>query len=282
MKTYSFNKCIFTLIIIFLTIGLVIAQNNTFGETTVTFGEAGTITPEDGFLHTLETWWEDVTNVPEHEQIIERYAEAYILLNDEDYESVEIALSEAVESHEALHDKIENLAETTIGEADDTSITSLQTEGSALHTLVETEQTILELDNQLEVIESTLIEAVESGVLQENHEVLDSYNSIESVSIETQTIIEEEKKQAVGIISEETGVSELEAEIIIGIIEDKEGVTEEYNKDVTHESITSLEAAAKQIEQEIKELEAEGEDTTAAEKLLAQADLHLARAEIAL
>lgn len=274
---------------------LVIAQNSldeTGGdlsndETIVTFGDPGTTMPGDLF-HPIEILWEDLTGVSEHEQIEERYAEANTLIQEGDYENAGVALDEAADSHGDLQIELEDLAETTVGttaEETTNTETDLQQPDSGLHNaleeVVETEQTIQILDNQLDAIHTELIADVQAGALTQET-AGDLFNEVQEASAETELIVLEEKEQVVETISIETGVSELEVEIVVSDVEEDAGLHEEYKDDVNHDSINSLELAIVQIEEEIETLEATGENTVAAEQVLANAELHLQRAEDAL
>ncbi|MEK6861328.1 MAG: hypothetical protein AABY07_05135, partial [Nanoarchaeota archaeon] len=145
----------------------------------------------------------------------------------------------------------------------------------------ETENNIQTLDNQLDAIHTNLIKDVNEGKLTEET-AGDIFNEIQAASTETEQTITQEKEQTEEIISTETGVSDFEAELVVNSIEEDAGLHEGYKEDVNHESLLALETAIVEVEEEIENLEATGEDTTAAEKVLSNAELHLQRAEDAL
>lgn len=280
----KFKLISFILILnVIISIFPVIAQ-----ETEVTFGDPGTTMPGD-FFHPFEIFWEDLTGVSEEKQIEERLAEANALINDGNYEDAAVALEEASDSHEDLQTELETLAERTVGKTAEETInteTSLQEDDDVLHNSVEevvgTEKTIQTLDAQLDAIESELIKNVENGELPENHEVLISLNNVEGASAGTQEVLVGETEQVKEIISTEIGVSKFEAELVVSDIKEDLGLYENYKKDVNPESLLVLKTTIVEVEEKIETLADTGENTKAAEQLLANAELHLQRAEDAL
>ncbi len=293
MKNKIFKRFFVFAVILSMLLSLVIAPSHPevsgeeLGGGTVTFGDPG-CTPADKVCHFFEDWFEDLTGVSEEEQIEERYAEANALIQEGDYANAGVALNKAADSHEALQTELETLAETTVGttaEQTTSTETDLQQPNSELHNaikkVVETEQTIQTLDNQLDAIHTELIKDVKEGTLTEET-AGDVFNEVQEASVETEIAVLEEKEQAEQIISTETGVSKLEAEIVVSDVEEDTDLHEKYKKDVNHDAINSLQTAIVSIEEEIETLEATGENTVAAEKVLDLAELHLERAEVAL
>ncbi len=276
-------------VIILISISLVIAPSHpVVDEEIVNFAGTGTITAGDGFLHTIEEgseeiheWWVSITATEtelaelQATHLEEDLAEAKVALDDGNTDAATSALESATAEHEDLQSTIE-----TIGaETETTTLADVQTEDSVVHDLVTIEAHVETIDNQIAALETQLTEQVNAGTLTDTT-VTNSFNNLEGSHIETQLIINEQEAAAVDSIVENSNgeVSPLEAELEINKVEDT-GLTHD---DITHDNFIALETAIVGIGNELEELEETGEDTTAAEQLLANAELHLAQAETAL
>ena len=291
-KIHKYKKIFSLFVSLLLSLSLVIASHpfvdengdgiNDLGEHDVeeiTFEDPGT-TSSDGFLYDVELGWEHLTGTYDN-NLNERIDELHATITSGDYE----AATETAEEVENTLKIIEDNVEAT--EAGTTTISEVATsEETPVHEILSVEETFIEDDgikDKIEAINSELTALVDTGTIT-TETAGEIINTVQLTTAETLVVIEEQKEKLIEQIATTSETSVLEVELAVTEEEEQAGLHEEHKEEITSTEIVVLETAIEEIKTEVVENEKEGhdEEAHAMKVLLANAELHLQRAEQAL
>jgi len=207
----------------------------------------------------------------EEQFIRERIAEVNYLIVNEKYER---ALTAAEEVKDTIKNYDSHVAEFSEGfSSDELLFSSFEGEEvGALDRIIEYKQRMSELDKQVLAVQSELITKVDEGLIEDGTAAL-LVNNLREGTSQFGTSLDREQDELISKTAEASGVSEFEIEFAVEVKEE-EVLGDAYREKVNQDEIVALENTIEEIKKDIEVAKAEGEDTTHAEQILENAELH--------
>jgi len=207
----------------------------------------------------------------EEQFIRERIAEVNYLIVNEKYER---ALTAAEEVKDTIKNYDSHVAEFSEGfSSDELLFSSFEGEQvGALDKIIEYKQRMSELDRQVLAVQSELITKVDGGLIEDGTAAL-LVNNLREGTSQFGTSLNREQDELISKTAEASGVSEFEIEFAVEV---KEGevLGDAYREKVNQDEFVALENTMEEIKKDIEVAKAEGKDTSSAERILENAELH--------